>query len=106
MNNSRNLEHRFELLDESPFVHRDIGAEEFLQRVDTRARDVRVQHVRFFEVTAIQGLVVSFDLDSHGRLALLADRDGLVLALDGYTSNSVRWGLLLKGNKLTLCLGR
>lgn len=83
--NLRNFEDGLELLDQSPFVHRDLWTVEFLQGVDARARDVRVQRVLLLEMTAIQRLVVSFDLDRDGGLALLADGDCLVLAFDGYT---------------------
>lgn len=81
---SRNLENRLQLLDQCPFVHRYIRPVELLQRVDARARNVRVQRVFLLQLTPVQRLVASLDLDGHGWLALLADRDGLVFALDGY----------------------
>ena len=80
-----NLEDRLELLDQSPLVHGDVRAVEFLQRVDACTRNVRVQHVLLLEVSAVHRLVAGFDLDGHGRLALFADGDGLVFALDRYT---------------------
>lgn len=78
----RNFEDRLELLDQSPFVHRDLWTVEFLQCVDARARDMRVQRVLLFEMTAVQRLVIPFNLDRDGGLALLADGDCLVLAFD------------------------
>jgi hypothetical protein len=79
---SRNVEDGLELLDQTPLLHRDFGAVEFLEGVDTGTGDVRVQKVLLLEVTAVDGLVRSLDLNGDRGLALLADLDGFVVALN------------------------
>nr|POE67125.1 hypothetical protein CFP56_72683 [Quercus suber] len=69
--------------DQGPFVLVDFVAVEFLQRVDALAGDVRVQGVLLLELTAVQRLVGTFDLDRDRRLALFAERDLFVIAFDG-----------------------
>lgn len=80
--NSRNVEHGLELLDKCPFLHRDFGPVELLECVDTCTRDVRVQNVLLFKVTAVHGLVGSFDLHCHRGLTSLGDFDRLVVTFN------------------------
>lgn len=97
--NSRNIEHGLELLDQSPFFHGDFGPVELLEGVDTRTRDVRDKLVLLFEVTTIHGLVGFLDLNSNGGLTSLADRDGLVIALDGCAVKTVELDIRQKKKK-------
>lgn len=46
---------------------------------------MRVERVLFFQVAAVEGLVGALDLDGDRGLALFADLDLLVVALDGGT---------------------
>lgn len=50
---------------------------------------MRDKLVLLFEVTTVHGLVGSLDLNSNGGLTSLADRDGLVIALDGCAVKTV-----------------
>lgn len=70
------------LSNQSPLVLIHLITIELFQSVNARARDVRVQGVLLFELTAIHGLIGAFDLDGDGRLALLAQGDLLVVAFD------------------------
>jgi hypothetical protein len=93
-----NVEQTLQMLgDQSPLVLVHLVAVELLQAVDTGAADHTVQHVLLLEVAAIQRLVGALDLDGHRRLALLADGDLLVVALDG--------GDAAHGDDLLLALG-
>lgn len=79
---SRNVENGLELLDQGPFLHGDFGSVEFLECVDTCTRDVRVQCVLLFKVTAVQRLVGSFDLDGDGGLTSLGDGHRLMVTFN------------------------
>jgi hypothetical protein len=83
---SRNVEHGLELLDKSPFLHRYVRTVELLEGVDTGTGDVRVEGVLLFQLAAVHRLVGPFDLDSDGRLALLANLDRLVVTLNRHTA--------------------
>ena len=80
---SRDIKQRLQLLDQRPLILAHIVSVKLLQRIDRGPRDHRVQHVFLLELSAVEWLVGAFDLDRYRGLAFLADRDGLVLALDG-----------------------
>lgn len=80
---SRNIKQRLQLLDKRPLLITNVGAIELLERIDRLSRNERVQHVLLFQLAAVHGLVRGFDLHRHGRLALFADGDLFVVALDG-----------------------
>lgn len=78
------VEHGLELDDELPLVQRDVFAVELLETVDASPRDLAVQSVWLLQLPAVRRLVAAhLDLDGHRGLTLLADRDLLVLSLDG-----------------------
>lgn len=78
------VEQRLELDDELPLVVRNLLPVELLQRVDTSSGDQAVERILLLELAAVRGLVAAhLDLDGYRRLALLADRDLLVVSLDG-----------------------
>lgn len=82
-----NIEQPLQLLgDQSPLVTLNLVAVELLQTVDTGTADLAVQRVLLLELPTVHGLIGAFDLDGDGRLALLADGDLLVVALDGSAS--------------------
>ena len=76
------IEQRLELDDQLPVVVGHVLAVELLKCVDTLTRDETVKGVGFLEVAAVRRLVVHLDLDGYRGLALLADGDLLVIALD------------------------
>jgi hypothetical protein len=80
--NLRNIKHRLQLLDQLPLIHANIAPEELLERVDTLPAKRRVQSITFFQVATVHGLVGSFDFDGDGGLALFADGNLFVVALD------------------------
>ena len=81
--NLRDIKERLELLDQQPLVITNVRPVEFLQGVDARAANQRVQRVFFFQVATVGRLVrTHLDLDGHGGLALFANLDLLVVALD------------------------
>lgn len=80
------VEERLELDDELPLVVGNLLAIELLERVDGGTGDERVQSVSLFKLAAVRGLrATHLDLDGHGRLALLADGNLLVVTFDGST---------------------
>ena len=79
---SNDIKQLLELHQQLPLVLANIAPEEFFQRVDTLPADGRVQRVVFLEVAAVHGLIWAFDLDGDRGLALFADLDLLVVALD------------------------
>ena len=79
----RNIKHGLQILNQPPLIHANIAPEELLERVDTLPAERRVQRIAFLEVAAVHGLVGAFDFDGDGGLALFADCDLLVVALDG-----------------------
>lgn len=78
------VEDGLQLDQQLPLLVGDVAAVELLQGVDTGTRDLADEGVRLLEMTAVRWLVAAhLDLDGHRRLALFADLDLLVLALDG-----------------------
>ena len=71
------------LCDQVPLVLGNLVSVELLKAIDRSTRNVRVQNRLLVELTAVQRLVWSFDLDGNGRLALFAYWDLLVFTLDG-----------------------
>lgn len=101
---SRNLKHRLELLDQAPLFHRHLGPVKLLKSIDAGARDSRVKLVLLFDLAAVHGLIGTLDLDGYRGLASLADRDGLVVSLDGGSKERVREKVKPEiETKLTLC---
>ncbi len=87
-----NVKQGLQLDDELPLVVGDILAVELLEAVDGGARDEAVEHVLLLELAAVGGLVAAhLYLDGHGGLALLADGDLLVVALDGRAVCRLWW---------------
>ena len=80
---SRDVKRRLQLLDERPLVVADFRAVVLLERINALPRDERVQGILFFELASIERLVRPFDLDGDGWLALFAEGDLFVVALDG-----------------------
>jgi hypothetical protein len=100
---SRDIENRLELLDKSPFIHGDIRPVELLEGVDACTRNLGVQCVRLFELTAVHGLIGAFDLDGDGGLASLDNVDRLVVTFDTGTAYGLVFIEKVKVNgKLTL----
>lgn len=103
---SRDVKDGLELLDKNPFILGDLVPVELLQRVDTLTGDFRHELILLFKVTAVHRLVVAFNLDGDGGLALLTHGNSLVIALNGSTVNKVRElesNIRDPGTRLTLC---
>lgn len=62
---SRDVENGLELLHQGPLFHRDFGPVELLEGIDTGTRDAREQLVLLLQVTAVQGLIATLNLDSN-----------------------------------------
>ena len=71
------------LRDQIPLVLRNLVPVKLLETIDRSSRNMRVQNRLLVELTTVQRLVWSFDLDGHRRLALFAYWDLLVFTLDG-----------------------
>jgi hypothetical protein len=83
------IEDGLQLDDQLPLVGRHLFPVEVLEAVDACAGNEAVEGVLFFEVTPVARLVAPhLDLDGNRRLALLADRELLVLALNGCSDGS------------------
>lgn len=76
------IEVLLELHDQLPLILAHVIPEELLQGINTPSTDRRVERVLFFEMTAVERLVRTFDLDGNRRLTLFADWDLLVVAFD------------------------
>jgi hypothetical protein len=79
----RNIQQLLQLDNQLPLILANIAPKELLERVDALAAHKRVQRVVLLEMATVHGLIGSFDLNSDRGLALLADGDLLVVALDG-----------------------
>jgi hypothetical protein len=90
-----NIKYLLQLHHKLPLILRNIIAEELLERIDTLTANRRVQSVFFLEMATVHGLVGAFDFDGDGGLALFADLDLFVVALDGGANCGlviIRWG--------------
>ncbi len=80
---SRNIKQALQFLNKRPLIITHIRPVILLQRIDALPRYQRVQHIFLLQVAAVHGLVGAFDLDGDRGLALFADGDLFVVALDG-----------------------
>jgi hypothetical protein len=87
---SRNVKQRLQLLDEQPFIVRDICPIELLKRINTCPAYQRIERVFLFKVSAICGLVgTHFDFHGYGWLSLFADLNLFVIPLNARSIISI-----------------
>lgn len=79
----RNIKQLLHLDQQLPLLLTNIAAKELLERINTLSTNRTIQRVVLLQVATVHGLIGPFDLDRDGRLALFADLDLLVVALDG-----------------------
>ena len=75
------VEHGLQLDEQLPLFSTDFVSVELFQRVNTCPANERVQRVFLFELSAVQGLIGTFDFDRNGGLAPLDEGNGFVVAL-------------------------
>jgi hypothetical protein len=87
MSNLNDIKHRLQILNQPPLIHTNIIPKELLERINTLPAECRVKRIALFQVPTVHGLVGAFNFDGDGGLALFADCDLFVVALDGRTNS-------------------
>lgn len=83
-----NVKQLLELDDVLPLLLLNLVAVVFLECVDAKPRDSRVQWVVLLDLPSVHGLVGTLNLDSHSGLAGFGDWNLLVFALDRCPADS------------------
>jgi hypothetical protein len=71
------------LSNKIPLILGNLIPIKLLERINRSSTDMRIQHHFIFKLATIGRLIGTLNLDSYGGLSLFAQRDLLVLALDG-----------------------